>query len=157
VKQFKNIKTFYKPIQPSVKAKNKDIVYQEIKATKAIENFVYCFWQLKTIKNLNSPFIYRVVSDGCIDIFFDHNQPQENFIMGFCRKYTQFPIGQEFNYIGIRFLPTAFPLLFGINAKTLSNQSQDLKFVFPLFSQWINRHINMQQSFTSIIELLILD
>jgi len=31
--------------------------------------------------------------------------------MGFCKKYTEFSIGHEFNYVGIRFLPTMFPQL----------------------------------------------
>lgn len=121
---------------------------------KEIENFVYCFWQLKTVEPLEEPFVYRVVSDGCIDIFFDHSQPAENFVMGFCRKYTEFPIGNEFDYIGIRFMPSAFPLLFGINAQRLSNQSQHLKLVLPDFSQWIIDHITPKLSFKGIVALL---
>lgn len=137
MKEFENIKNYYKPIQPTIKSGNENIVYQEIKPNKEIEHFVYCFWQLRTQKQLNKPFIYRVVSDGCIDIFFDNNQPSENFIMGFCRKYTEFPIGKTFDYVGIRFLPSAFPLLFHVDAKTLINNSKELKFVLPDFSSWI--------------------
>ena len=154
MKEFETIKDFYNPIQPAIKAENRKITYCEIRPIKTIENFIYCFWQLKTVKPLKKPYTYRVVSDGCIDIFFNHDQPTENFIMGFCRKYTEFPIGKEFDYIGIRFLPSAFPLLFGINAQKLSNQSQDLKNVLPDFSGWIEYEINAQQSFEKIIELL---
>ena len=154
MKELENIKKHYKPIQPTVKAENGKITYKEVRPTKEIENFVYCFWQLKTQKQLNQPFVYRVVSDGCIDIFFDHCKPAENFIMGFCRKYTEFPIGQSFDYIGIRFLPSAFPLLFGINAKTLSNQSQELKQIIPELSDWIASDIKSLQSFEKITQLL---
>ncbi|MBC9795078.1 AraC family transcriptional regulator [Sinomicrobium sp. FJxs] len=150
----KFIKDFYRPIQPTVKVGAKEIVYQETRPVKAIENFVYCFWQLKTTNALKEPFVYRVVSDGCIDIFFDHNQPTENFVMGFFRKYTEFAIGNEFNYMGIRFLPSAFPLLFGINAQSLSNQSQELRQVLPDFSQWIEDNINSKLSFEKIVTLL---
>ncbi len=150
MKEFKTIKNYYKPIQPTVKAENGKIVYQEIRPDNEIENLVYCLWQLRTQKTLNKPFIYRVVSDGCIDIFFDHNQPSKNFVMGFCRKYTEFPIGKTFDYIGVRFLPSAFPLLFGIDAKTLSNQSQELKHVLPNFSNWISAKIAPLDSFENI-------
>ena len=150
----KAIRNYYKPIQPTVKADNNIIVYQETKPGKAIENFVYCFWQLKTFQTLKTPFIYRVVSDGCIDIFFDHNRPIDNYIMGFCRKYTAFPIGKEFDYIGIRFLPSALPLLFGINAKKLSNQSQELIHILPNFSKWIKNELTINLSYESIIALL---
>jgi AraC-like DNA-binding protein len=152
--EFKTIRDFYKPIQPTVETENKEILYQEVRPEKEIENFVYCFWQLKTRKKLNQSFVYRVVSDSCIDIFFDHKSPTENFVMGFYRKYTEFPIGETFDYIGIRFLPSAFPILFGINAKQLSNKSQELKQILPDFSKWIQMNATPNQSFGSIIELL---
>ena len=120
--EFQFIKNYYKPIQPTVALENGTVAYLEVPPHEEIENFVYCFWQLKTQQPLNHPFIYRVVSDGCIDIFFDHSQPNQNFVMGFCRKYTEFPLGNMFDYIGIRFLPCAFPILFGVDAKTLSNK-----------------------------------
>ncbi|UZR98467.1 AraC family transcriptional regulator [Chondrinema litorale] len=154
VKAIEEIKLYYRPIQPSVQTKDEWITYQEAKPNKEIESFVYCFWQLKTQETLSQPFIYRVVSDGCIDIFFNHNQASENYIMGFCRKYTEFPIGKKFNYIGIRFLPAAFPLIFGVNAKSLSNQSQELKLILPDFSNWISTKIKSTDSFEMIIKSL---
>ncbi len=154
VKEFQTIKNYYKPIQPTVKSENGKIIYQEFKPAKEIENFVHCFWQLKTKKTLNKKFIYKVVSDGCIDIFFDHNQPSQNFIMGFCNKYTEFSIGKTFDYIGIRFLPCAFPILFGIDAKILSNQSQELKYILPDISNLISSEIKSSLSFKNIIKYL---
>lgn len=154
MKELHSVKKYFKPIQPTVKPGDEKITYKEIQPEKEIENFIYCFWQLKTEKKLQHPFSYRVVSDGCIDIFFDHKKPSENFVMGFCRKYTEFPIGIEFDYIGIRFLPSAFPLLFGVDAKTLSNQSQELPQVLPDFSNWIQSKIEANQRFEKIAELL---
>ncbi len=154
MKEFEELKKFYKPIQPTIKAENSKVAYQEVRPEKAIENFVYCFWQLSTYESLHTPFVYRVVSDGCIDIFFNHRKPTENFVMGFCRKYTEFPIGKTFDYIGIRFLPSAFPLLFDINAKGLSNQSQELNQVLPNFSKWIQTNATANQSFENITRLL---
>jgi len=146
----KFLRDYYKPIQPTVSKTNSEISYQEISPSVAIENYVYCFWQLKTKKKLSENYKYRVVSDGCIDIFFNHQKPIENFIMGFCKKYTHFEIGKEFDYIGIRFLPSAFPLLFGIDAKTLSNQSLELNEVLPNFSNWIHTTITSSDSFEII-------
>lgn len=154
MKEFETIKNFYNPVQPTVKVENKTIIYKEVRPPEHIQNFVYCFWQLKAPKELRNPFIYRVVSDGCIDIFFEHHQANESFIMGFCRKHAEFPIGKKFDYIGIRFLPSAFPLLFGINAKKFSNQSQELKQVLPIFSQWIGTEISPLQSFEEVVNIL---
>ena len=74
--------------------------------------------------------------------------------MGFCRKFVQFPIGKEFDYIGIRFLPSAFPFLFGINAKILSNQSQALNTLLPDFSEWIIETIKPSDTFNNITKAL---
>lgn len=154
MKALKNIKKYYRPIQPTVKTESEKITYEEIRPTKEIEDFVYCFWQLKTQKKLDKPFVYQVVSDGCIDIFFDHKQPADNFVMGFCRKYTEFPVGKEFDYIGIRFLPAVFSLLFGVNAEALSNQSQELNKVLPNFSDWIGTTIKPLALFEEIAQTL---
>jgi AraC-like DNA-binding protein len=154
VNKLKTIREYYKPIQPTVSTNDNKISYQEKQPNKDIENYVYCFWQLKTQKPLIKDYSYRVVSDGCIDIFFDHKRPSENFVMGFCRKFIQFPIGKEFDYIGIRFLPSAFPHLFGVNAKTLSNQSQKLNKILPDFAEWINSEIKPADSFETITKTL---
>lgn len=154
VNELKTIRENYNPIQPTVSATDNEISYLESKPSKEIEDFIYCYWQLKTQKPLKSDYNYRVVSDGCIDIFFDHKNPAENFVMGFCRKFVQFPIGKEFDYIGIRFLPSAFTHLFGVNAKTLSDQSQELNQILPNFSEWINSKIKPADSFEKIIEIL---
>ncbi len=148
------IRAHYKPIQPAVSGSGAGIGYQEIQPIQAIEDYVYCFWQLQTLEPLKEDYSYRVVADGCIDIFFDHHNPGENFVMGFCRKYTQFPIGRAFDYIGIRFLPAAFSHLFGINAKALSNQSQELSQVLPGFSNWMASAIKPSHSFETIVKTL---
>lgn len=152
--ELKAIRVYYKPIQPAVSVNDKKISYIEIQPSKEIQVFVYCFWQLKTEEKLNTNYNYRVVSDGCIDIFFDHKLPTENFVMGFCRKYTQFLIGKEFDYIGIRFFPSIFPLLFKVNAKDLSNHSQELNRVLPNFSEWINTSVKPSDSFQTITKAL---
>ncbi len=153
MKAFEVIKEFYKPIQPTVKADDKNISYQEKQPDKNVANFIYCFWQLKTRNPLKHPFVYRVVSDGCIDILFNHKQPSESFAVGFCRKYSEFEIGKEFDYIGIRFFPAAFPVLFGINAKLLVGQTLELKQILPDFSEWIQTNLIQDLSFEKIVPL----
>lgn len=154
MKEFEIIKEFFKPIQPTIKADNKEISYQEKQPQKEVNNFIYCFWRLKTRVPLKYPFVYRVVSDGCIDILFNHKQLSENFIVGFCRRYSEFQIGKEFDYIGVRFLPAAFPILFKINAKTLVEQTQELKLILPDFSEWIETNLTGDLSFNKMVELL---
>ncbi|WP_343530769.1 helix-turn-helix domain-containing protein [Pedobacter sp.] len=147
------IRQLYIPVQPTVKSYG-TVSYQEFLPHQQLHSFIYCYWQLKTNQKLDNPFTYRVVADGCIDIFFELNQPQENFVMGFCKKYTEFDLAEEFNYVGIRFLPSMFPQLFGVNASSISNKAAELKEVVPLAAAFIQSHLGANLNINIIISLL---
>jgi hypothetical protein len=132
-----NIRGLYLPVQPTVKQSGERVTYHEFLPDTALQGIIYCYWQLRTSAPLDEPFLYRVVADGCIDIFFELNNPAENFVMGFCKKYTEFPLENSFDYVGVRFLPTMFPQLFKINAAELSNRFENLKVVVPGTAQFI--------------------
>jgi AraC-like DNA-binding protein len=94
------------------------------------------------------------VADGCIDIFFEFNDPSENFVMGFCRKYTEFPLDTPFNYVGIRFLPTVFPQFYGIDASEISNRFEHLSVVVPETSEFLGIQLNPSQTMEQIRRVL---
>jgi AraC-like DNA-binding protein len=142
---FPDIRQLYKPVQPTVTQTAGKVSYVEILPHLQLQPYIYCYWELKTNEPLSDPFQYRVVADGCIDIFFERTNPVENFVMGFCKKYTEFPLGHSFNYTGIRFLPTMFPQFFQINAAELSNRFEYLKTVLPVVSDFIETHFNATQ------------
>lgn len=132
-----DIRGLYVPVQPTVKQSAERVTYREFLPDVALQGFIYCYWRLQTTVPLDDPFIYRVVADGCIDIFFELNNPAESFVMGFCKKYTEFPLENSFDYIGVRFLPTMFPQLFKINAAELSNRFENLDVVTPGTARFI--------------------
>lgn len=139
-----DIRQLYKPIQPTIKQSADKVTYSEFLPDIRLQNYIYCYWQLKTTETLSEPFIYRVVADGCIDIFFELNNPKDNFVMGFCKKFTEFPLDNSFHYIGVRFLPTMFPQLFRINASELSNRFEQLGNVVPKVSTFITDNFHHQ-------------
>jgi AraC-like DNA-binding protein len=149
-----DIRQLYSPIQPTVKQTADNVTYVEILPDNKIQHFIYCYWELKTTKPLSEPFAYRVVADGCIDIFFELHKPQDNYVMGFCKKFTEFPLNSSFHYIGVRFLPTMFPQLFKINAAELSNRFENLKNVVPATSDFITDNFETHQSFNEIKKTL---
>lgn len=135
------IKNLYRPLQPTIGPSDDDVSYREIKPKQTLSDMVYCFWQLRTIRPLGQQFTYRVVADGCIDIFFDMAETGKSFIMGFCQKYTEFTLADTFNYVGIRFYPTMFPQLFHISAKKLSNNAFELDQIVPELAKFIKNKI----------------
>ncbi len=141
-----NIRQLYTPIQPAVKKTADKVTYSEFLPDVRLQNFIYCYWQLKTNSTLSEQFNYRVVADGCIDIFFELNNPNDSYVMGFCKKFTEFPLDNSFNYIGVRFLPTMFPQLYNASAKDLSNKFEHLANVLPSASNFIKHNLNISQT-----------
>lgn len=137
-----HIRKLYKPIQPTVKQSAENVSYAEFLPHSGVQSFIYCYWQLKTNKALSEQFKYRVVADGCIDFYFDLANPDDSYVMGFCKKFTEFPLENYFNYIGVRFLPTMFPQLFKVNAKQLSNRFEHLSNVIPATARFIKENLN---------------
>jgi hypothetical protein len=126
-----NIRSLYTPVQPAVKNNGAQALYNELPPHTGLAPFIYCYWQLTSQQPLSCSFQYRVVADGCIDLFFETAAPADIFIMGFSAAYTEFPLTGSFRYTGVRFLPAAFPLLFGMNAATLTNRFENLQQVLP--------------------------
>ncbi len=149
-----DIRKFYTPIQPTVRRSSGQVLYAEFLPHIQLQDAIYCYWELKTNQALSEQFNYRVVADGCIDIFFELNNPEESYVMGFCKKFTEFPLENSFHYIGIRFLPTMFPQLFGINAKELSNRFEKLDLVVPFVADYIRDRLNPEQTQEEISCLL---
>lgn len=131
------IRQLYHPVQPTIRQSAKGVTYRELLPHPELQSLIYCYWLLEAEKPLSEPFSYRVVADGCIDIFFELSNPAENFVMGFCRQYTEFPLERTFRYAGIRFLPTMFPQLFRVDASELSNRYTHLTSVAPATSAFI--------------------
>jgi AraC-like DNA-binding protein len=153
LKVSEQIRQLYHPIQPTIKQSVENVMYQEITPTETLQGFIYCYWQLKTKHQLSDQFNYRVVADGCIDIFFELDNPKNSFVMGFCKKYTEFPLQNNFNYVGIRFLPTMFPQIFDLDASELSNRFESLNIIEPKTSDFIADRFNETLNMDKIKEL----
>lgn len=147
------IRKFYTPIQPTVRQSAENVTYYEFLPDLRLQPLIYCYWELKTTRELSQQFNYRVVADGCIDIFFELNNPKENFVMGFCKKYTEFLLGNTFHYVGVRFLPTMFPQLFNIDASSISNKAEELTAVLPATADFISAHFHAEQDPDTIQQL----
>ena len=121
-----SLRPYYHPMQSVIPAEEKEVTYTEFLPCEALRPFIYCYWELKSPPR-NTPFCYRVVADGCIDLFFDCNAPQMSSVMGYCNTYIESPITGAFHYVGVRFMPSAFPLLFGQDAFEISAQEIPLR------------------------------
>lgn len=138
----KALRKLYRPYQPTVGPSNTKVTYREFATSESLRDYIYCYWELKTTEQLASPFHYKVVADGCIDIFFDLRKAEDSFVMGFCKKYTEFPLSHSFHYVGIRFLPSIFTQLFKIDAKSLSDRYEHLKNLVPSAADYLQKNFH---------------
>ena len=127
-----SIADYFRPQQRSIDFKTrKNVSYREITPSPDFREYIYCYWRLHSTVKLDYPFMYRVVSDGCIDILFETSQMDRVFITGFSTRFIEFDLGTDFNYVGVRFLPTGFPILFNLAASKFTNEFLDLSPFLP--------------------------
>lgn len=139
----KSIGKLFKPYQPSIAFSGEySVVYEEAEPQELFQDYIFCYWRLYTPQPLVTPFTYRVVSDGCIDILFEQGTPKSIFITGFSTGYLEYELGKSFDYLGIRFLPAGFPTLFDYAAHTLTNKFQSLAKAIPELNESIVQSIH---------------
>lgn len=144
------IRSLYTPVQPAVTGTEGEVSYIELLPDAQLQDFIYCYWNLKTSKPLDDIYNYRVVSDGCIDVVFNCTNHDEAYIMGYYNSFVKIGIDKEFNYFGIRFLPGIFPLLFNIDASELSNHYERLDTVQPYLYNVIQQSKNKCSCFQDL-------
>ncbi|SFI84741.1 AraC family transcriptional regulator [Myroides guanonis] len=154
MKSIVNIRQFYTPIQPAARKIGGNVNYNEFFPDVRLQKFIYCYWQLETRDKLIDEYKYRVDSDGCIDVFFELENPQENFVMGFSKTFVEFPLEDKFNYIGIRFLPAVFTQIFKINAEELNSQCENLHFIVPSLSKFIEQSFHDKLVAEELVQIL---
>lgn len=148
-----NNSKLFSPQQPSVSNSEQNLHYIEVHPTIELSNHIYCYWQFKTKTPLNEPYFYRIIADGCIDIIISCLHPYESRIMGFSNSYNVFPLGRLFNFVGIRFLPGAFPLIFNFNASEITDKMEILKSVLPRLSEDLGNIVANKYSLQAITGL----
>ena len=63
-----SLRPYYHPMQSVIPVEEKEVTYTEFLPCEALGPFIYCYWELKSPPR-STPFCYRVVADGCIDLF----------------------------------------------------------------------------------------
>ena len=150
MKELTKIKELFIPSQPTVSNSEEDVAYHEVFPNSKLSNHIYCYWQLESKKPLSESFLYRAVADGCIDIITACRWPYDSLILGFSTTYKIFPLGESFNYIGIRFLPSAFPSIFHVSASEITNRVESLRLVLPKVSEQIGRIVDKSLLLTEL-------
>lgn len=95
--------------QTGISAKFKyDVLYTEQLPNPAARDIVSCYWEIRSLVQLQEDFHYLILPDGCIDLVFDIGaQPcsGDALAMALDIQADTINLGRDFHYAGIRFLP----------------------------------------------------
>lgn len=92
----------------------KNITYKEFQV-KEIKDYCMCIWQMKSKEILDKTIYNLILPDACIDIVIDFTEKNISFA-GFSKETIPFELNKKIDYMGVRLKPSAFYLLFGIEA-----------------------------------------
>lgn len=123
----------YRPIQPGVHhSGDPRLRYSEFLPSATLRHDVYCYWTLRSTEKLEEPFAYRIVSDGCLDLFMNCRDFDGLTIAGTADSATVVLLSGEVHFFGIRFLPGRFRHFFDLPLKEIVNQMLPLREVLRI-------------------------
>jgi Helix-turn-helix domain len=146
--------SIYQPLQPYVNAGSGLVRYRELPPAPSLRPYLACYWRLQSTESLEQPFQYLAVADACIDVLIETSDVEQGFLIGMQAQFTNFDLGRRFDYLGIRFLPTAFTQLYNVAACELSNRSFGLAEVAPELALFLAQHLQDESSDGQIQTLL---
>jgi len=128
------LRDLYQPLQPSIEADPAaSMNYREYPPSDALGASVYCYWRLWPQTERQSPYRYRIVSDGCIDLLLNCSTFGGMVVAGTADAASLVELERDADYFGIRFLPGGFHCFFSEPLKHLANR------MLPSREAWGNR------------------
>lgn len=95
----------YSPVKDGIEKDVESVVYIESKPPSFLNEFVHCFWELKTQKPLLDDFCYHVLPDACVNLLFNQFDTEIAAITALQTNYKKLNLGKEFHYVGVQLLP----------------------------------------------------
>ena len=148
------IRKKFNPIQPITLLKQDGVRFQQFAPHPALSNYIYYYWEFRTTQLLAGSFDYRVVPNGCIDMYFEVRQPSNNYITGLSTRNSAIELQTQFHYVGVCFMPLGFSMAYKVNAAELTNRYEKLGDVLPQASEFIANNFSMADSIHQLKEKL---
>jgi AraC-like DNA-binding protein len=97
------------------------LTYNEYMPSEPLRAFVRCYWEITSAEKLREAALYKLVPDGCVDIFLDCVTDEGLFITtGAMTDALFLPFTGKVNFFGVRFFPAAITKLFPLSVKDVS-------------------------------------
>lgn len=146
------IQSLYTPLQPVENDKGRGkLFYKEQAPADALRPYIYCFWELHTTEQLQQPYMYRVVADGCVDMIINTGSYNGMWLGGVADTSFEVPMSGETSYFGIRFLPGGVTPFWRAEIADIQNRILDVQDVLPKETKVLADMVFESQSFSQRI------
>lgn len=95
----------YEPVKDGVAKTVESVVYDETPPPAFLREFVHCFWELRTVTDLDADFALHAMPDACVNLLFDQRDTRIAGVTRLHTTYTTLELGRSFHYAGIQFFP----------------------------------------------------
>lgn len=82
---------------------------------KELENYCMCIWTMQSKKILSKTISNNILPDACIDLVIDFVN-QSICFAGFSKETEDFQLNEKIDYMGVRFKPSIFYVLYQVGA-----------------------------------------
>jgi AraC-like DNA-binding protein len=95
----------YDPVKDGVAKSVESVVYTEAPPPAQLGEVVHCFWELKTVADLDNDFTLHAVPDACVNLLFNQHDTRIAGVTQLHTSHTTLDLGRSFHYAGIQFFP----------------------------------------------------
>ena len=95
----------YDPVKDGVEKAVESVVYAEIPPPAHLAELVHCFWELRTVTELDDDFTLHAVPDACVNLLFDQHDTRIAGVTQLHTSPTSLPLGRSFHFAGIQLFP----------------------------------------------------
>lgn len=113
----------YRPLQMAIRpSDHSEAVYMEYPPARVLQNYVYCYWTIRTKEQDSEPFLYHIMTDGCVDLLLNCSNGNPLILAGTAERSGSVAIKAQTEYFGIRFFPGCIHYFLQVSAKEIANQ-----------------------------------
>lgn len=95
----------YDPVKDGVAKSTPSVSYIEVSPPDHLADLVHCFWDLRTVHDLDKDFELHALPDACVNVLFDQHDTRIAGVTALHTTHTTLNLGRSFHYTGIQFFP----------------------------------------------------
>jgi AraC-like DNA-binding protein len=95
----------YDPVKDGVAKNVESVIYTEVRPPAELGELVHCFWEMRTLTDLDEDFTLHAVPDACVNLLFDQHDTRIAGVTQLQTTHTSLDLGRSFHFAGIQFFP----------------------------------------------------